>query len=540
MRRALCACLLAGAFLPSMAFAAEPGRPQGVSPGSPSASQALATSCPTFSWSGIAAARGYQLAVYEVGSDAELRSLLEVEVSGDARAWSPAAAQCPDSGKRYAWAVRARLDGGVSGWSDALLFETTGMPSDDEVRRALLVLQRFREGEGRRGEGERDGSVFVAEGGAEAALDRAPRVSAAEVGGPRPSLNSPMALSAETVGALSSPQKIPSSVDLTLEGSIDLGGYVFSDGMPFIHHYGGKGYGNTAVGLDALEAVRPVYAYGSFNSAFGTGALEENHGGSYNTAVGHYALNSLNYGRHNTAVGVRALSSQDFGDSNTAIGSRALRANTDGYSNTAIGTLAMLSNTTGSSNTAVGRFAGRFWETGDNNIAIGDGAFGEAGDDGTIRIGGNGYQTRTFIEGIRDAHGTGFDQAVCTNSADQLGPCSPSSLRFKQDVETMADTSVLLRALRPVTFRFAHDESGEVDDTLHYGLIAEEVARVLPTLVSHDGNGKPVTVRYSMLTPLLINELRRQDRELVIYREEVEGLRRRLERLARRKRFGPG
>jgi hypothetical protein len=45
---------------------------------------------------------------------------------------------------------------------------------------------------------------------------------------------------------------------------------------------------------------------------------------------------------------------------------------------------------------------------------------------------------------------------------------------------------------------------------LHYGLVAEEVAAVAPHLVTYDDEGKPNSVRYRLLTPLLLNELQEQ------------------------------
>ena len=48
---------------------------------------------------------------------------------------------------------------------------------------------------------------------------------------------------------------------------------------------------------------------------------------------------------------------------------------------------------------------------------------------------------------------------------------------------------------------------------LQYGLIAEEVAAVNPDLVEHSPSGEPFTVRYQALVPMLLSELRRQDRQ---------------------------
>jgi hypothetical protein len=54
--------------------------------------------------------------------------------------------------------------------------------------------------------------------------------------------------------------------------------------------------------------------------------------------------------------------------------------------------------------------------------------------------------------------------------------------------------------LRQVTFVYRADPA----NTRQYGLVAEEVARIYPELVVY-AEGKPLTVRYSMLTSMLLN-----------------------------------
>jgi len=63
--------------------------------------------------------------------------------------------------------------------------------------------------------------------------------------------------------------------------------------------------------------------------------------------------------------------------------------------------------------------------------------------------------------------------------------------------------------LRPVTFRYKNDPAG----TLQYGLVAEEVEKLYPELVTHAADGRVQSVRYSMLTGMLLNDLQKQDRE---------------------------
>jgi hypothetical protein len=73
----------------------------------------------------------------------------------------------------------------------------------------------------------------------------------------------------------------------------------------------------------------------------------------------------------------------------------------------------------------------------------------------------------------------------------------------------MGEASDRLMKLRPVTFRYKEDPAG----TPQYGLIAEEVARVYPELVTYGDDGKAQSVAYHLLPAMLLNELQKQIRE---------------------------
>ena len=97
---------------------------------------------------------------------------------------------------------------------------------------------------------------------------------------------------------------------------------------------------------------------------------------------------------------------------------------------------------------------------------------------------------------------------VLVNSNGRLG-IAASSARFKRDIRDMGDASGRLMKLRPVTFRYKEDPNG----TMEYGLVAEEVARIYPELVTNGDDGKPETVAYHLLPAMLLNELQKQVRE---------------------------
>jgi hypothetical protein len=247
---------------------------------------------------------------------------------------------------------------------------------------------------------------------------------------------------------------------------------------------------------------------GNGNTATGVGALfgypGPPHAGSGNTADGINALYSNTEGMNNTAEGNSALYSNTTGNGNVATGLNALFNNSTGYGNTAVGRNALANNTTGFYNTSLGVGAGRTIVAGSYDIDIGAPGIGD--ESNTIRIGDNSTQNTTYIGGIS---ATGVTGTVVEVSSDgQLG-VTLSSARYKRDIRDIGSASVGLMKLRPVTFRYKNDPSG----TLQYGLVAEEVSRVYPELVTRGADGKVQSVRYQEFTALLLNELQKQTKQ---------------------------
>ena len=280
-----------------------------------------------------------------------------------------------------------------------------------------------------------------------------------------------------------------------------------------------SGSDNTALGAEACFSTTS----GSSNTGIGSFALGSNTTGQVNTAVGSGAMSSSTTGDANSAFGVNTMNSNTSGSSNTAIGFFALGGNSTGSNNTALGSNA-LSNTTGSSNIGIGRLAGSSISSGTNNIDIGNSAPGNESD--TIRIGNT--QTRAFLAGVNGATSSS-GVAVYVNSSGQLGTVT-SSLRFKEDVEDMGEATGDLMKLRPVTFHYKapYDDGSRL---LQYGLIAEEVAKVYPTLVQYDAQGKPFTVRYQALNTMLLNELQKQHAQVEEQKAQLAAQEARIQRL---------
>jgi hypothetical protein len=260
---------------------------------------------------------------------------------------------------------------------------------------------------------------------------------------------------------------------------------------------------NTATGTAALL----LNTTGVDNTANGAGALVFNSTGNSNTANGFQALESNTTGSANTATGAAALGNNTTGSFNTAHGALTLINNTTGAANTVIGNAALAHNTTGNNNIAVGAVAGQNLTTGDYNIDIGN--IGVAGEANNIRIGDDSHQGATFIAGVYGMAVSGL--TVVMDSSDHLGTAS-SSRRFKEEIKPMAQTSQMILALKPVTFRYKK----EIDParTAQFGLVAEEVEKVNPDLVVRDKEGKPYTVRYDAVNAMLLNEFLKEHRKV--------------------------
>jgi len=321
---------------------------------------------------------------------------------------------------------------------------------------------------------------------------------------PAPDGGYPLANTAEGTGAL---QNLTSGVWNTANGFQTLfhdttGGQNIAIGVQAL-------FTNSTGSLNLATGIQALYnnTTGSKNIATGFQALFSNQTGAENVANGYRAL-FKNTSDDNTATGFQALFNNTTGDSNNATGFQALFKNTTGVWNEAYGFEALLNNVTGRENTAVGDSAGNAI-TGSFNINIVSAVTGGAGENSTTRIGlatavgMTPAQTACFIGGISGVTlASGVPVVVDTNG--QLGIAATSSQRFKDEIKPMDKASEVILALNPVTFHYKKgiDPKG----IPQFGLVAEEVEKVNPNLVTHDAKGEIYTVRYEAVNAMLLNE----------------------------------
>jgi trimeric autotransporter adhesin len=256
--------------------------------------------------------------------------------------------------------------------------------------------------------------------------------------------------------------------------------------------------GNTFLGEGALSNNTT----GAENTATGSLALSNNTEGSNNTATGINALRSNTTGSDNTAIGAGALTRNTTANSNTATGPNALGRNTTGYRNTAIGYAALSHNVTGYGNTAIGFQAlnqntesnniglgfnaGSNLTTGSGNVCIGYNVLGVAGESYTTRI-------SNIYSSLASA------RPVYINSDNKIGTLV-SSRRFKEEIKPMDKVSEAILSLKPVSFHYKKEV--EPNGAIMFGLIAEDVEKVDPDLVTRNDKGEAETVRYEAVNAI--------------------------------------
>jgi hypothetical protein len=183
--------------------------------------------------------------------------------------------------------------------------------------------------------------------------------------------------------------------------------------------------------------------------------------------------------------------------------------------------------TTGNYNCAIGSAAGyNYTGAESNNVLIQH--VGVVGESNILRISSSGSGTRqviaAFIGGITGVPILGT--AIGVGSGDQLG-VPVSSKRFKNDIQDMGSASEDILKLRPVTFVWNKNSSPgfkNAPDDRQFGLIAEEVAEIMPGLVHYDKDNKPFSIKYQDIPAILLNELKKALNELKKALKRIDAL----------------
>lgn len=108
------------------------------------------------------------------------------------------------------------------------------------------------------------------------------------------------------------------------------------------------------------------------------------------------------------------------------------------------------------------------------------------------------------------SNNVGAVRTVMVNSTGLFG-YNASSIRYKEKITDLEINSSLLYQLKPVSFNFKQCVN---NPQRQFGLIAEEVNKILPCLVDYDKEGRPDYVAYERLPTLLLNELQKHEKAI--------------------------
>jgi hypothetical protein len=331
--------------------------------------------------------------------------------------------------------------------------------------------------------------------------------------------------------------------------------------------------GNTTGSYNTAVGVGMGNSTGSYNTGVGAYTLQENDTGNYNTAIGAGALNSIGcQASYNTAVGFYAGHISDSLDTcgqgnNTSFLGAFARATDLRFNNaSAIGANAEVA---ASNALVLGSINGVNQATADTFVGIGTTAptaklsvsgaestaegFGASIEVSNSASGGANWYLRAGATGTNTPPGS-FSiandslYAIAINSSGQVGigtstPANTlevvvggttladawttrSSRRFKTNIRTLHEALDKVEQLRGVSYDLKESGQHEI------GVIAEEVGKVVPEVVSYEENGKDARgVDYSRLTALLIEAVKQQQREIHDLKSELRTTRQTLQKV---------
>lgn len=325
------------------------------------------------------------------------------------------------------------------------------------------------------------------------------------------------------------------------------------------------GSNNTSVGVNALESTSGTPLTGNFNTAFGNNTAQNLQGSAqFDTFMGYNSGNSATTATSDTFMGgqsgqyVSTATQETFEGENAGRGSSSALAT--GSGNTSLGYESGFSlQGTATGNTTFGASAGSLITTANNNLILGYRVASTTLTTGTgnILLGNNSNcdtptsstastftvcaasgathlldgslipgslsltDNGTFLNpGIGSDSGH-TDNAVCEDTTTHLylagsgtgGLClGSSSKRYKIDAGPFDAGLSQIEALEPRVYRYktGYGDGGALPQ---YGFYAEEVEKALPRVVHKDAQGRPNSVDYVAMVPVLVHAIQQLQAE---------------------------
>lgn len=256
------------------------------------------------------------------------------------------------------------------------------------------------------------------------------------------------------------------------------------------------GYYSTAMGYNVIASGYYSTAMGSnttasedYTTAMGRNTIAS---GNYSTAIGLYTTASGNY---STAMGSNTMASGHYstamGDNDTASGNYSTAM---GYNTTASGT----ASTAMGNHTTAQAYGSLVFGT--VNVIAGNSSAWVASD--PLLVAGNGVSTSSPSNALTlYKNGNLTIAGTLTQSSDA---------RLKKDIQPLDNSLEKIAQLSGYHYHWKKDNT---DARLQTGVIAQEVQKVMPELVTTNDNGD-LTVNYNGITPYLIEGMKEQQKTI--------------------------
>lgn len=352
-----------------------------------------------------------------------------------------------------------------------------------------------------------------------------------------------------------------------------------------------SGAENSALGMNSLFSNLS----GGQNVAIGVKALYTNGSGFGNTAVGYQSLYQ-NTSTTNTAVGWNSGAATTIGDGNVFVGYNTGANNTSGRLNTAMGRYTLNNNTTGQQITALGIGAetgsnslfnatavGAFSQVDCNNCMVLGSVNGVNSGTSNVNVGigvnspiarlhiksnssvttnnqlvlqedENDYARLTFFNAPTTNFWTMAGYANSTSSVARInfyysltgdmlsllgngnatlaGTLTQNSdARLKTNILPVASSLENLQQLTGYNYNW---KNANADQRMQYGLLAQEVQKTFPLLVSQNEKGE-LGVNYIGLVPVMVNAIKEQQQQIAKQNELIELLLKRIDAIEKTK-----
>lgn len=101
---------------------------------------------------------------------------------------------------------------------------------------------------------------------------------------------------------------------------------------------------------------------------------------------------------------------------------------------------------------------------------------------------------------------------------------SPSDLRLKENIVPVEDALLKVKSMQGVSFNWKTDANSNFPQGRHYGVIAQEIEKVLPEVVSTAPDGIKA-VAYTEIIPVLIEAIKEQQKLIEKQHAELQEIR---------------